>query len=164
MSEEEKNEETAAGTEEKNSEQSIKIDDIKSGHAKTVFTERLYDDIDETDVVARGKFFAVISYIWILCLVPVFFKKQNRFAAFHARQGLLLLIWYVAAATIKYTFGKIWLLSSVLAPVGCCLSGISMLCIFFLSVFGIYQAATGSYWRLPMALGDWAEELEVPRE
>ncbi|MBI5144164.1 MAG: zinc ribbon domain-containing protein, partial [Candidatus Omnitrophica bacterium] len=42
--------------------------------------------------VLEGKPFAILSYLWILCLVPLILKKENRFAMFHAKQGLVLFI------------------------------------------------------------------------
>lgn len=35
---------------------------------------------------------AVISYLGILCLVPLLTKKDDKFTQFHAKQGLALLI------------------------------------------------------------------------
>ena len=43
-------------------------------------------------VVQEGKLFAVISYLGILCVITLLTKKDNAFALFHAKQGLVLLI------------------------------------------------------------------------
>jgi len=139
----------------------VGMDDVVSGKAETLFTETVDDDVDELDIIARGKFFAAISYVWVLCFVPIFFKRKNRFAVFHAKQSLLLFIWYIAASTFKCIASRIWLLGKVLGPIACCVKGISLIFIFLFSFVGMYQAITGSYWRLPMMLGDWAEELEI---
>jgi len=139
----------------------VGMDDVVSGKAETLFTETVDDEVDELDIIARGKFFAAISYVWVLCFVPIFFKKKNKFAVFHTKQSLILFIWYIAASTFKCVAGRIWLFGKILAPIACCVKGISLIFIFFFSCAGIYQAITGSYWRLPMMLGDWAEELEI---
>jgi len=159
-----KTSESDGSSAEKNSTEYVTMDDIKSGKADTLFTESVDDEIDERDVIARGKFFAVISYMSILCLVPVFFKRKNRFAIFHAKQGIILFIWYFVAATIKCVFSRVYLLGAVLGPIGACVKAVSILLILLLSIVGIYEASTGSYWRLPMMLGDWAEELEIGKE
>jgi uncharacterized membrane protein len=39
----------------------------------------------------EGKLFAILSYLSVLCLIPIFMRK-NEFALYHARQGLLLAI------------------------------------------------------------------------
>ena len=41
--------------------------------------------------IQEGKLFAILSYLGILCLIPIFMRK-NEFALYHARQGLLLAI------------------------------------------------------------------------
>src|SRR3989338_4462877 len=50
----------------------------------------------DTDI-ADGKFFAAIGYISLLCFVPLFLKRDNKFAQFHGRQGLVLFILELAA-------------------------------------------------------------------
>jgi len=97
-----------------------------------------------------GRFFAVISYLSVLCLVPLVFKKSDRFAVHHAKQGLILLVWEVAASVV-----------SILPLVGRLVLTLSWLACFVLSVIGVVQAWAGVWWRLPGVLGKWAEELEV---
>jgi fumarate reductase subunit D len=98
----------------------------------------------------QGRFFAVIAYLGLLCLVPLIFKKSNKFALFHGKQGLILFIWEVGALVVSIIplFGKLIL-------------GLSWLACFLFAVIGMLQAWMGEYWRLPSALGKWAEELEV---
>ncbi|MFC1678387.1 DUF4870 domain-containing protein [Patescibacteria group bacterium] len=40
--------------------------------------------------VEENKTMAVLSYIWILCLVPLLAKRDSKFAQFHAKQGLII--------------------------------------------------------------------------
>ena len=42
--------------------------------------------------IQEGKMYAVIAYLGILCLVPLLLKKENKFALFHGKQGLVLFI------------------------------------------------------------------------
>ncbi|MBT4495794.1 hypothetical protein HOC73_03530, partial [bacterium] len=44
------------------------------------------NDIEDNRVIAS------FSYVWILCLVPLFLKRKSKFAQFHAKQGLLLFV------------------------------------------------------------------------
>ena len=67
---------------------------------------------------------ALISYIGILCLVPILMKEEDDFVRFHARQGLVLFIceagtWTVFAAVpflwfITNLIGLFWLVLSVI--------------------------------------------------
>lgn len=47
--------------------------------------------MDPADINAN-KTMGIISYIWLLCLVPLFAAPQSKFAKFHANQGLVLAI------------------------------------------------------------------------
>ena len=51
-------------------------------------------------VVTEGKLFAAIGYISVLCLIPLFLKKDNAFAQFHGRQALILFVLELAAAML----------------------------------------------------------------
>ncbi len=98
----------------------------------------------------QGRFFAIIAYISILCLAPIIFKKSNKFAVFHGKQGLILFIWEIGALVISIiplAGGLVWAVSY-------------LLCIIF-SIIGMVQAWSGVYWRLPWGLGKLAGELEV---
>ena len=51
----------------------------------------------DEDIVREGKFFAIISYVSFLCIITLILKKDNKFALYHARQGLVLFVMEVAA-------------------------------------------------------------------
>jgi len=38
----------------------------------------------------ENKIMAILSYLSILCLIPLFTKKDNEFVYYHAKQGLVL--------------------------------------------------------------------------
>ena len=46
----------------------------------------------EAQGAENDKYVAAISYLWILCFVPLFLKKKSKFAQHHAKQGLVLFI------------------------------------------------------------------------
>ena len=48
---------------------------------------------DDKDV-QENKLWAFLGYLGILCLIPLLAKKDSRFAQFHAKQGLVMLIGY----------------------------------------------------------------------
>jgi uncharacterized membrane protein len=93
---------------------------------------------DEQEII-EGKFFAVISYVSFLCIVTLILKKNNKFALYHARQGLVLFVMEVAAFILSIMPLLGWLI------------GIFGYALFLLiSVWGIIQAALGIYCRIPI--------------
>lgn len=47
--------------------------------------------MDEKEV-AEGKIFAVAAYWAFLCILPFILKKDNKFAVYHGKQGLVLFV------------------------------------------------------------------------
>lgn len=89
--------------------------------------------------VREGKFFAVISYVSFLCIITLILKKDNKFALYHAKQGLVLFVMEVAAFILSIIPFLGWLI------------GIFGYALFLLvSLWGIIQAALGIYSRLPV--------------
>ena len=52
---------------------------------------------EEEQEIREGKFFAIISYVSFLCIITLILKRNNKFALYHARQGLVLFVLEVAA-------------------------------------------------------------------
>lgn len=94
-------------------------------------------DIEENSVVAA------MSYIYILCLLPLFLKRKSKFAQFHAKQGLLLFIvevllgWFFPFPIIGWALGLLVLL---------------------LAFLGVVNALNGKYWEMPF-VGRYAKKL-----
>jgi fumarate reductase subunit D len=101
----------------------------------------------EDKEVLEGKPYAVLGYLWILCLVPLILKKENKFALFHAKQGLVLFIAELAIGFI----GIIPFLGWLIFFFGSVVLGL-------LSLLGIIQALMGNYWKMPV-IGDFAEKI-----
>lgn len=93
--------------------------------------------------VEENKIFAVLAYLGVLVIVPLLAKKDSKFAMFHAKQGLILLIGWVIS----------WLLSFVF--IGFILDVVMIV----FSIWGIVNAATGKYAKLPV-IGDLAEKFK----
>ena len=94
----------------------------------------------------EGKFFAVISYITFLCIVALVLKKENKFALFHAKQGLVLFVFEV----VFFIFSVIpvfWLIKSFIFAA-----------FILISLLGIMQALRGSYKGLPI-ISDIAQKV-----
>ncbi|MFH1190979.1 MAG: hypothetical protein V1670_02130 [Candidatus Omnitrophota bacterium] len=89
--------------------------------------------------ILEGKFFAIIAYVSFLCILSLVLKKNNKFAFYHARQGLVLFVMEVAAFILS------------IIPVLGFLIGIFGYALFLLvSLWGITQAGLGIYCRIPV--------------
>lgn len=121
----------------------------------------------EQQIIEEGKVFALLAYLGILCLVPLLAKKDNKFAYFHAKQGLVLfiaevvlfiiiiivsVIFGIIGGVIGHGFGILTgLLSSLLWLV-------IVLGSLALSIIGIVQSLNGKYWEMPV-LGKYAQKF-----
>ena len=99
--------------------------------------------------IQDGKIFAVIAYLGILCLVPLLLKKDNKFAHFHGKQGLVLLIGEVGAAIIN-----------VIPILGQLIWILAVLVFGILSLAGILQSLMGNYWKMPI-IGDISDKIAL---
>ena len=104
--------------------------------------------VEDKDI-QDGKIFAVIGYLGILCLIPLLFKKENKFALFHGKQGLVLFIGEVALGII-----------SVIPFLGWFLGFFGVLIFGIVSLIGIIQALMGNYWRIPV-VADLADKFNI---
>ena len=103
----------------------------------------------EDSVVKEGKIFAILAYLGVLCLVPLLLKKENKFAFFHAKQGLVLFIAEIALGII----GMIPLLGWLIAALG-------LMIIPIVCLIAIIQVLTGNYWRIPV-IADLADKINI---
>ncbi|MBE7030404.1 MAG: zinc ribbon domain-containing protein [Ruminococcaceae bacterium] len=97
------------------------------------------------------KAMAVLAYLGILVLIPIFAAKDSKFARFHANQGLVLLIASLAVNIVGN------LAQMILAPFAFLLAGlvgtlVSLvgLVFFVLTVLGIVNAVQGAEKELPI--------------
>jgi uncharacterized membrane protein len=99
--------------------------------------------------VQEGKFFALISYISFLCIVSLLLKKDNKFALYHAKQGLVLFVFEVAS----FMLSIIPVLSWIISRVGIAIFGL-------ISLWGIVQALMGTTERMPV-ISDIADKIII---
>ncbi len=86
----------------------------------------------------RSRVMAIMSYLGILCLIPLVFSRDDEYVDFHARQGVALWIWGVVAILALYLPG-----------VGKIFFNFSILIITFLSLVGMVAVVFDRAWRLP---------------
>ncbi|MDR1675349.1 MAG: hypothetical protein LBR86_02615 [Tannerella sp.] len=92
---------------------------------------------------ADNKVFAILAYFGILFLIPLLAAKESPFARFHANQGLILFLAYIAAWIIAVILG---LISSVLGLI----ASLLYLGVFILFILGVLNAAKGEMKELPL--------------
>lgn len=105
----------------------------------------------EVNDIEQNKVMAILAYIGILVLVPLFAAKESKFAKYHTNQGLILFICeivYIIAYTIvtQILLAISWRLSLFLSPILSLLG----LVFFVLSIIGIINAAQGKEKPLPV--------------
>ena len=94
--------------------------------------------------IEANKTVAALSYLWILCLVILFLKRDSKFAHFHAKQGLLL---FAIEIVLMFTF---------FIP----FAWIVWLVVIALSAIGIFRALDGQMKPLPF-IGQFADKINL---
>jgi uncharacterized membrane protein len=89
----------------------------------------------EQNDIDQNKVFAVLSYFWILFLIPILAKKDSAFAMYHAKQGLVFFIYSTISGFV------IWV------PVIGWILGVFGLILF---IMGIINSASGKTQPLPL--------------
>ena len=95
--------------------------------------------------IEKGKTFAILSYIFILCIIPLI-QKDNAFSLYHAKQGLLLLLTAIALSCLN-----------VIPCLGWIVSGVGSLVLLVFAIMGLINAIKGEVKPVPL-IGKFAEE------
>ena len=95
--------------------------------------------------IEDNKTAAALSYIWVLCLVPLLTKKRSKFAQFHAKQGLILFIAEIVGVFVFWIPLIGWAL------------GIALLVV---SIMGVLKALNGEWWKIPYVY-DWSKKFNL---
>jgi len=91
--------------------------------------------MEKTHDIYEDKIFAVMGYLWILCIIPLVFKKDNRFVLAHSKQGLVIFVGIVCIFVASILFD--W----ILRP-GLFIFGIA-------SIWGIVESIKGKDLKIP---------------
>lgn len=103
----------------------------------------------EEQDIQDNKVLAAISYLFLLCLIPLLGKKDSAFAMHHGRQGLALACYGVAASLfnmipiIGWLFGWIFLLIWLIGM-----------------VIGFVKAMNGETWEVPV-IGSYFNNVKL---
>lgn len=97
--------------------------------------------------IIDGKVFAILSYLSILCIIPLVLKKDNKFVLSHGKQGLVIFVGQVALFVVHIVMGA-WILN-----LGTFIFGV-------MSLWGIVEVLRGRYVKLPF-VSDIADKITL---
>lgn len=92
---------------------------------------------------------ALISYLGILCLVPILTKDKDEFVHFHAKQGLVLFVCEVATWMVLAVIPFFWFLTNLIGIVW-----------LVLSIVGIVNVTKSQKKELPV-IGQFADRFKI---
>lgn len=101
--------------------------------------------------VEENKGMAVLSYVWLLFLIPLLGKKDSPYAQFHARQGMALFVIWLIAQLLWVVF---WI-----PVIGQLLMIAVYVFMIYLFIKGIMNALNGKTEELPY-VGSWFKGLK----
>ncbi len=111
--------------------------------------EGVHEETPQKEESGKINAIAILSYLWLLFLVPLLGAKDDAFAQFHAKQGLTL-------------FG-LWLVGFIIAliPVlGWIISFIINIVILVFAIMGIINVVKGKKEELPV-IGQYADKFNI---
>lgn len=104
---------------------------------------------NQPKVNSTEKLWAMASYIPLVAALALLISGESKYVRLHGRQGLLVfLIFFVCIFIYLVPF------------IGPLLGGLIQFGLFVLSVFSMYQALIGNWWKIPV-LGDIAEMIPI---
>ena len=101
----------------------------------------------DVQVINDGKVLAILSYLSILCIIPLVIQKNNPFVLHHGKQGLVLFVGQVAIFVLHIIFGQ-WLVKIATFIFGA------------ISLVGIISVLKGNYFKIPV-VNSIAEQITL---
>ncbi|MFH1638015.1 MAG: hypothetical protein ABIB71_06325 [Candidatus Woesearchaeota archaeon] len=100
-------------------------------------------------ITAEQKVWGLLAYIFILFILPLAFRKDDDFAHFHAKQGLVFFITAFAAAIFLLIPIVGWIVGSLI---------IVALAAFW--ALAVIHVLFGKTWSMPL-IGKWAKDMRI---
>lgn len=98
------------------------------------------------DDAKKAKGIAWLSYLGILWLIPLLTLKDNAFAKFHVKQGIMLTILWVASSVI-----------AAIPIIGWVADLVIWVLALIMMIMGIIYSLKGKCWKMPI-VGKWAAD------
>lgn len=117
---------------------------LSSCHMSDPINGTVIPNFDAKDVEDH-RIVACLSYIGILCVIPLLGSRQSRFAQEHAKQGLILCVAWIAGSFIFWVplFG--WA---------------AMVVVFAVNVIALIKCADGKFWEIPY-VGQYRDKVKL---
>ena len=112
-------------------------------------TEQKTDYIPAQENLPDDRLLSAIGYMGILCLLPLLLKKESVFAQHHGKQGLIILLAWLAlwmGMIIPILGQLVWFFGSIV--------------LVMLIIMGMINALQGRLWELPI-LGKYAKQIKL---
>ena len=104
---------------------------------------------DTDKEINEGKIFAMVSYWFFLCILPLILKKDNKFAVYHGKQGLVLFIALVVVFIL-----------SIIPFFGPLLFRTLFFVYLLIMLWGTIQVLRGKYTQIPI-VSDIAKKINL---
>ncbi len=91
----------------------------------------------------------LISYLWILFIIPLLAKRKDEFVHFHAKQGLVLFLSSIAV-----------MIFTVIPFIGWVIGPILMLVLVVFWIIALINVLMKRTWKMPL-LGEWSQRLDL---
>lgn len=119
-------------------QETAKTEDIADKIANLNETPDITAEMDPKDI-EDNKIMAVLAYIGLLFLVPLFAAKESKFARFHTNQGLVLYLLGIAGVVVN-----------IIPILGQIASFVVVIAQIVFMILGIINAAQGKAKELPI--------------
>lgn len=103
--------------------------------------------------IKKGAAFAAVSYIFFACIFVLMYKKENKFAQFHAKQALVLFIALVICWFLGAIIPGFLILGSLLSVFG---TMVYLIC----AAVGIFASLMGIEFKFPL-VSDIAKKMVI---
>ena len=119
--------------------------------AKNIFTDvkDCTKDYTKKDI-ENGKAMSILSYIGILCLIPYFAEKNNKYVRFHAVQGLNVFLAWIIYYIAYYIVSMILIVIPILGWMLIAILSLGGLAFLALEIMGIVYACQDKAKELPL--------------
>jgi uncharacterized membrane protein len=99
--------------------------------------------------IEDGKSLAWLSYLWLLFLVPLLVNPDNSFCKHHAKQGLVLFLFWIGFFIVG------------IIPFLYVIRIIGYIVITVIAIIGIVQSLSGNYWKAPLGIYDLSQKFNI---
>ena len=108
-----------------------------------------------------GKIMAVLAYLGILVFIPILAARNNKFAMFHAEQGLALFVtWVIVFIAFRFIDPIFNNMINMYFCGGSIIYLVVRLFLFVLAIMGIINAAQGNVKEIPV-IGSFGSKFNL---